>query len=140
MPPTRHRYRCIRQIAGDERSRARGKASQGQIADSSDNQSHQGIARRPRRHRRDHPRDMLSAAASTPPGRRYTAARIPCQEVSMRHTIILSLLVILNPALWRTNWDGSIFRRAHGFTPSRALFTSFIFMFAYLLRSLMSVV
>ena len=37
MPPTRNRDRCVRQIAGDERSRARGKASQGQIADSSDN-------------------------------------------------------------------------------------------------------
>ncbi len=52
-------------------------ASQGQIADSADNQSHRDIARRPRRHQRDHPRDMLSAAA-----RRYTAARIPCQAVS----------------------------------------------------------
>ena len=43
----RHRYWCIRQIAGDGRSETRGEASEGQIADSSDNQSHQGIARRP---------------------------------------------------------------------------------------------
>src|SRR6266568_6473828 len=46
-------YWCIRQIAGDERSRARGKASQGQIADFSDNQSDQALARRPRRYQRD---------------------------------------------------------------------------------------
>ena len=57
----RREIRDQRQIAGDERSRVRGKASQGQIADSAHNQSHRGIANRPRRHQRDHPCDMLSA-------------------------------------------------------------------------------
>jgi hypothetical protein len=35
----------------------------------------------PRRHQSDYPRDLLSAAAGTPLGRRHTAARIRCQEM-----------------------------------------------------------
>src|SRR2546425_6313694 len=60
MPPTRHRYRCIRQIAGDGRSETRGEAPQGQIGHSSDNQSYRGPETRAQRDERDPPRDVLA--------------------------------------------------------------------------------
>src|SRR5713226_5589650 len=60
MPPTRHRYRCIRQIAGDGRSETRGEAPQGQIGHSSDNQRYRGPETRAQRDERDPPRDVLA--------------------------------------------------------------------------------
>src|SRR5258708_1235108 len=60
MPPTRHRYRCIRQIAGHGRSETRGEAPQGQIGHSSDNQSYRGLETRAQRDERDPPRDVLA--------------------------------------------------------------------------------
>src|SRR5438093_11463601 len=74
MPPTRHRYWRIRQIAGDGRSEARGEASQGQIVNSSDNQGYRGPKTRTQRDERDPAHDVLSAAASTRRGRHGTAS------------------------------------------------------------------
>src|SRR6266496_3354732 len=74
MPPTRHRYWCIRQIAGDGRSETRSEASQGQIAYSSDNQSYRGPETRAQRDERDPSRDVLSASASNRRGRHCIAA------------------------------------------------------------------
>jgi hypothetical protein len=54
------------------RSRARGEASQGQIADSADDASHRDIAGRTRRHQRDPPRHVLSAC------REHRAKSVTC--------------------------------------------------------------
>src|SRR5213596_2027996 len=82
MPPTRHRYWCIRQIAGDGRSETRGEASQGQIVNSSDNQGYRGPKTRVQRDERDPPRDVLSAASEQPTrAALILQPRIPYQEV-----------------------------------------------------------
>jgi hypothetical protein len=44
----------------------RGEATQGQIAHSADDRSHQGVAEKPRRHQRNPPRDVLSPTANIP--------------------------------------------------------------------------
>jgi hypothetical protein len=68
-------WKCARLVIGTGaygrmpvmgRSRARGEASQSQIADFADDASYRDTAGRTRRHQRDPPRDVLSAAASTP--------------------------------------------------------------------------